>query len=309
MAAESHTLEPLPSSPQALEIAGRHEAQEITQKLRDSLTGIQEMMIEAFRKKVWLSLGYESWNEYVAGEFADLKLGPPKEERAGVLAGYYQAGMSTRAIAAATGLSKDTVSRTLKQAKETGELEEIPVLGLDGRVRSYRQEEEAEPHGSSGPGGELFDLPDELLDTPAVEVGIGSLKPQKKREKPPAAEKKVLGPQGRISSAPKTSSQPAEAAGAAQDGEPAFVELQGIMGHLNESIKALGIEDEAKRPFASQDYPYALIEQTLLCLGSLSHLLARLNLEPDLLGQDSKVADVLETVVSHLDTQLLHLRN
>lgn len=47
MAAESHTLEPLPSSPQALEIAGRHEAQEITQKLRDSLTGIQEMMIEA----------------------------------------------------------------------------------------------------------------------------------------------------------------------------------------------------------------------------------------------------------------------
>lgn len=287
-------------SGEVLNPASREESEAITAQLRQALENTQELIIEAFQKKVWLSLGYGSWNDYVTGEFAGLELNPPKEERVSVIASYHQAGMSSRAISAVTGLSKGTIGRELKKAKEENLVaDDVAVAGLDGKVRTYSKDK-----GQADSGPELFELSDELLDMPAAQVGVGSLNLEAKQKKDSDPEGKASKKAGEP--AKKKASKPAETQGMEEN--ESLRGTRALMVELSESVKR-AVSEHKDKNFASHEYSWSLVEELMLCLGSVTHLLQRLHLEPTLLGDDAQVAGALETVVSNLDAELLRIRS
>ena len=86
---------------------------------------------EAYCNRAWLALGYESWEAYVEAEhgFAPLRQSPGAKRQA-VVRELREAGLSTRAIAAAIGVNNKTVSRDMQASPE---LSNIKVTGIDGR--------------------------------------------------------------------------------------------------------------------------------------------------------------------------------
>ena len=94
------------------------EARGITERIRSGMNGLWALMQRAYTEQIWLSLGYVGWDEYTAAEFKGVKLALPREERLSVLKAFRDdAGMSTREIAAATGLSTGTVSESLSEKR------------------------------------------------------------------------------------------------------------------------------------------------------------------------------------------------
>lgn len=89
------------------------EAREITNDIRRTGSVMWSQITKAFQGRAWAALGYESWDDYCDAEFDGARLKLPREERTMVVASLADAGMSTRAIAAATGVNNATVSRDL----------------------------------------------------------------------------------------------------------------------------------------------------------------------------------------------------
>ena len=80
-------------------------------------------IIAAYEKRDWETLGYADWASYMAGEFAaSWPAFQSKDERQEIVFQLSElgAGMSQRAIAAATGISQATVSRILELAAAGG---------------------------------------------------------------------------------------------------------------------------------------------------------------------------------------------
>lgn len=100
----------------------------------DYIHGVQEegppRVIDAYRRRAWLALGYGSWIEMCDGE--DLRL--PREMTPELRAG----GLSIRAIAAVQGVTHPTVLSDLNATGKRGQ-ENLPVperiTGLDGKSR------------------------------------------------------------------------------------------------------------------------------------------------------------------------------
>src|SRR5699024_12499686 len=79
-------------------------ARDITDKIRAGLEGIYQLIIQAYRGRAWISLGYATWDEYVRREFGNQALRPPLEERTEVVQSLRASGLSVRAIAASNDL-------------------------------------------------------------------------------------------------------------------------------------------------------------------------------------------------------------
>lgn len=117
------------------------EARELTDEIKADYGALQVKIAAAWRGRVWLALGYESWQDYLDGEFSDVSIRPPKELELQVVQELRDAGMSTRGISAATNLSKGTVDNRLRTAgaqnwaPDTPERGTTPppVVGLDGK--------------------------------------------------------------------------------------------------------------------------------------------------------------------------------
>lgn len=171
---------------------GAAEARELTRQIRVGLEHSYTLIIAAWRGRAWLSLGYSSWDAYCQGEFGNLALQPPREERQAVVLSLREAGMSSRAIVSATGLSKGTVARELRNGSEVLssdllEMSSAPfgavgtedgpaIIGVNGK--SYRAS--ASGRHQREPSTPLFEdvpLSDELLALSPSEVGIGLFKP------------------------------------------------------------------------------------------------------------------------------------
>ncbi|SMY04322.1 hypothetical protein BSP239C_03800 [Brevibacterium sp. 239c] len=113
------------------------EAREFTEELKADYGSLQTKISAAWKGRIWLAFGYASWQEYLDTEFHDISLRPPKELEDQVLGELRAAGMSTRGIAAATDMSKDTVARRLISATVANETVDdgSRVIGLDGKSR------------------------------------------------------------------------------------------------------------------------------------------------------------------------------
>lgn len=89
------------------------EARRLTDRLRVTLEGTWELVTDAFLGRIWIPLGYATWDDYVARELGATRLRLPRETRDEVIGSLSAAGLSSRSIAAVTGVTAMTVSRSL----------------------------------------------------------------------------------------------------------------------------------------------------------------------------------------------------
>lgn len=166
-------------------------ARELTDQIRTGLEGVFHLIKAAYRGRAWSALGFASWDDYVLREFGNLYLRPPLEERSEVIKSMREAGMSVRAIATATQLSKNTVHREIQSStvpNGTVGTSETPgmetVLGLDGKHRPATKPKPAQTGKQDrvvpregdrvAPASEEVSVED-VLDMPATDLGIEPL--------------------------------------------------------------------------------------------------------------------------------------
>lgn len=153
------------------------EARELTDELRADYGSLQVKISTAWSGRIWLALGYESWQDYLDEEFRDLSLRPPKELQEQVIAELREAGMSTRGIASATDLSQPTIVRRLSVPGDSNESPEKnePVIGLDGK--RYEREQPPKPPATTNQTAEnIVDAEiiddDDLGDRCVADLGL-----------------------------------------------------------------------------------------------------------------------------------------
>ena len=115
--------------------------------------------------QIHVTLGYPSWTAYVADVSGQMKVTPEiRPEAVELLA---SAGMSTRAIAAVTGVSKTTVVRDLSGGPngppegDGAAGERPPITGLDGKTYPNKPIRREPPRRKPFPGefgGSVHDL-------------------------------------------------------------------------------------------------------------------------------------------------------
>lgn len=107
-------------------------AKQITNDIRSHIKVAWERIAEAYAGRVWISLGYDNWDDYINSEFGAAPLRVPRQERQEVVGSLREAGLSTRAIAAATGESVGTVHAAGKCSNLNSS---DRITGLDGKDR------------------------------------------------------------------------------------------------------------------------------------------------------------------------------
>ncbi|MCT1544873.1 hypothetical protein [Kocuria rhizophila] len=254
----------------------------LTKQIRTGLNHAQELIVLAWQGRAWESMSYRTWDEYVAGEFSDLSLRPPLETRSETLSSMRGAGMSIRAISAATTLSPATISRALKESRgddpEDGPHE---VVGLDGKA--YR------PTPPRKAAAADVELPDELLDLPAEEVGVTPFVPKPARATGGAA--------------PSLAGMEAEAGGADTPRPEDFglIAARARVSSAYEAVRAsLEVVNEHEG-FPVEVQSPELVDTVTKSLLVLAGLLERLRLCPERLPEHDVVARHLQVAAVTLD--------
>lgn len=119
------------------------QARELTDRIKLAVEATWELIKEAYQSRAWYSLGYTSWDDYCTREFGTSRIKLPREERQEVVSSMREIGMSTRAIASATGSSVGTVHAELSRRSELNTSNAQPVTGTDGKT--YTQKPRPEP--------------------------------------------------------------------------------------------------------------------------------------------------------------------
>lgn len=133
----------------------RARADQIRAGVKQFAVDVAPLIVKAFLRRDWAALSYPSWEEYVRAEFKIEDLFTLVDRPTAI---HYMsmAGMSSRAIAGATGVSPRTVGRVLEGSTvEAGrdaavdrpaQLPEGHVVGSDGKVRKARgRRKQADP--------------------------------------------------------------------------------------------------------------------------------------------------------------------
>lgn len=89
------------------------QARMLTDRIKVAVDGTWILIQEAYVSRAWAALGYTSWDDYCTREFGTSRLRLPREERQEVVASLREIGMSTRAIAAATGTNRETIRQEI----------------------------------------------------------------------------------------------------------------------------------------------------------------------------------------------------
>lgn len=117
------------------------DARVLTDRIKVGVEAVWHLIVEAYNGGAHRALGYVSWDDYCVREFGTSRIRLPREERQEVVASLRESGLSIRAIAAATGISDQTVQRDLSCSEslhdDTSEADvpaESPkVVGIDGK--------------------------------------------------------------------------------------------------------------------------------------------------------------------------------
>ena len=107
------------------------QARELTDRIRITLDGLWDLVIEAFNGRAHAALGYSSWDAYCNAEFGSNRIKLPREERQETVRSLREAGLSNRAIASATGLGYGTVHR---ESAGDPNGSRGPSVGTDGKT-------------------------------------------------------------------------------------------------------------------------------------------------------------------------------
>lgn len=101
-----------------LMVISADDARSLTDQIKVAVEGTWELIKRAYVSRAWSALGYRSWDDYCTREFGTSRLRLPREERQEVVGSLRDAGLSLRAIAAATGYSEPTVRRELAASND-----------------------------------------------------------------------------------------------------------------------------------------------------------------------------------------------
>ncbi|MGV7645792.1 helix-turn-helix domain-containing protein [Mycobacterium kansasii] len=115
----------------------------------DTLAGL---LSEAQAGHIHEALGFSSWTEYVADRLKPITKALGREELRALTVQLYDAGMSVRDTADATGQSKSTVQREVSQSG-TVEGSADATVGHDGKIRARKRDTDPEQHRNGGPRG------------------------------------------------------------------------------------------------------------------------------------------------------------
>jgi hypothetical protein len=132
------------------------QARHLTDQIIGAIDDLWVKVRQAYQGRAWVALGYGSWKEYVRAEFDTDHLMVPRAERSRVVTMLSNAGMSTRAIASATGTSKGTVGRELAGAPNGAS----DITGTDGKTYKTRKRLRLVSDGptTDGPNKPVFDF-------------------------------------------------------------------------------------------------------------------------------------------------------
>ena len=128
------------------------QARELTDRIRITLDGLWDLVIEAFNGRAHAALGYSSWDAYCNAEFGSNRIKIPREERQETVRSLREAGLSNRAIASATGLGYGTVHR--ESARDPNG-SRGPSVGTDGKTYPA-------PANVNTTTGEIIDRPQQI---------------------------------------------------------------------------------------------------------------------------------------------------
>ena len=148
-------------------IASKREAEDRAERIRTALSVSWDLIKDAWKAFDWQALGYASWDAYCDGEFGTSRIRLPREERREVVSSMREIGMSTRAIASATGMSPRTAAREVAAGVPNGTADTEPVTGTDGKT--YTQPER--PRATAMPQSDLDALNTPPATSPAEPAG------------------------------------------------------------------------------------------------------------------------------------------
>lgn len=103
----------------------------------------------AYRGRVWIALGYESWAQWCDKELGGFKL--PVPQRKEMVASLKSRGLSNRSIAEVTGVSKDTINRDIRSGG-SNDPPGTKVTGQDGKSYSANRPIKPRPMDEVTPG-------------------------------------------------------------------------------------------------------------------------------------------------------------
>ena len=104
------------------------DARDRIDRIKSHVTAAWSDIVDAYRQRDWITLGYADWDTLCAEEFGGARIALPVEDRRQVVAELAGAGLSNRSIAAAIGTSEPTVRRDLAGAPN-----DAPRIGQDGK--------------------------------------------------------------------------------------------------------------------------------------------------------------------------------
>lgn len=93
------------------------QAEAITAKIKTGTVNLMELVVRAFEGRVWVSMGHKGWDEYLDAELGGAPLSLPREKRKEAVKSLHDRGLSTRAIAAATGVDQKTAHNDIQEKK------------------------------------------------------------------------------------------------------------------------------------------------------------------------------------------------
>jgi hypothetical protein len=116
------------------------EARRRTDDLKREAAHVVQEFGELFHRRVWLALGYESWDAYYATEFADVAVPKlPPAQRREAMSTMIEAGMPNTTIAVIFNVDAETVRRDRRQALATGSVtRDDSIVTTRGTTRSAR---------------------------------------------------------------------------------------------------------------------------------------------------------------------------
>ena len=168
-------------------VISAQDARNLTDKIKAGTAALWELIKEAYASRAWASLGYASWDDYCTQEFGTSRIRLPREERQEVVASMREIGMSTQAIASATGNSRNTIKGDLREVGQIDppESDPAPVTGTDGKTYEGRRTAKIQSGaGFYGPGEKI-----EMDTESTIDIDTGEIleeHPIPKEDKPRA---------------------------------------------------------------------------------------------------------------------------
>jgi hypothetical protein len=148
------------------------QARKLTDDIKTAVADLWELVIHAYRERIWVVLDYGTWDEYCAKELGHIpqrRISP--DERMEIAAGLQSAGLSIRAIASSMGTGTRQVQEALAKffqvCSET--TPDKKVTGQDGKKYPARKKPAAKKKTAAKKTA-LPEAPSEtaLPDTPPV---------------------------------------------------------------------------------------------------------------------------------------------